>query len=146
MSDDRGGGMALREVRHVSASIARDWCEIYEAFWRPEAFPRWASGLSQSRLIPDGPDFLARGPEGDVRIRFTPHNSFGVMDHVVTLADGSRVDIPLRIVPNGAGAEVTLTLFRQPGMDEATFARDAEWVARDLAALKRLAEAGGAAP
>ncbi len=33
-----------------------------------------------------------------------------------------------------------LTLLRLPEMTEAVFARDAEWVARDLAALKALLE------
>ena len=33
-----------------------------------------------------------------------------------------------------------LTLFRGPGMTDETFARDADWVRRDLAALKRLLE------
>ena len=144
MSDVGRSGSVLREVRHVSVSIARDWREVYEAFWRPEIFPHWASGLAQSSLVADGADYIARGPEGEVRIRFTPHNAFGIMDHMVMLADGNRVDVPLRIVPNGDGAEVTLTLFRQPGMDDSTFARDAEWIARDLAALKRLAEADAA--
>ena len=38
------------------------------------------------------------------------------------------------------GAEVMLTLFRQPGMDDERFAADIRWVNRDLKALKRLIE------
>lgn len=63
------------------------------------------------------------------------------MDHWVELASGESVYVPLRIIANGDGAEVQLTLFRQPGMDEATFTRDADWVRQDLQALKALAEA-----
>ncbi len=44
------------------------------------------------------------------------------------------------MVANGDGAEVTLTLFRVPGMDDATFARDQGLVAKDLATLKALLE------
>ena len=47
----------------------------------------------------------------------------------------------MRIVANGTGCEVTFTLFRQPGMSAEQFAADAEWVSRDLAALKALLEA-----
>ena len=36
------------------------------------------------------------------------------------------------------GAEVLVTLFRQPGMSEAKFSADAEWVLRDLLTLKAL--------
>ena len=59
----------------------------------------------------------------------------------LTLPDGSEISIPLRVVPNGDGAEVTLTLFRVPGMDDARFERDQGMVAADLARLKALLEA-----
>ena len=36
----------MLEARTVSVSIARPWEEVYEAAWRPEDFPKWASGLS----------------------------------------------------------------------------------------------------
>lgn len=60
------------------------------------------------------------------------------MDHYVGVGIGLEIYVPLRIIPNGAGAEVLLTLFRQPGMSDAKFAGDAELVARDLLALKAL--------
>lgn len=62
------------------------------------------------------------------------------MDHHVDLGDGTEVYVPLRVVENGAGAEVMLTLFRQPGMDEERFAADIKLVNRDLKALKSLIE------
>jgi hypothetical protein len=74
-------------------------------------------------------DALRRGPDGPPRQR------------TLTLADGTKISIPLRVVANGDGAEVTLTLFRVPGMDDAAFERDAGMVAKDLSALKALLEA-----
>jgi hypothetical protein len=44
----------------------------------------------------------------------------------------------MRVVPNGAGAEVLVTVFRRPGMSDEAFAADAAWVLRDLLALKAL--------
>jgi len=123
-------------TRTYSISIARDWQELYEAIWQPEIFPKWASGLTESDLRKDGENWLADGPDGPVAVRFTPHNIFGVMDHFVETGDGHEIHIPLRIIANGDGAEVMLTLFRQPGMDDETFARDAKWIARDLRALR----------
>jgi hypothetical protein len=78
----------------------------------------------------------AEEPDGPIRIRFSDHNEFWVMDHYVDLGDGAEVYVPMRIVRNGQGAEVLFTLFRQPGMSDAKFAADAAWVARDLIALK----------
>lgn len=125
--------------RTYSISIERDWQALYEAVWRPEIFPKWASGLTESNLRQDGDGWLADGPDGPVRICFSPHNAYGVMDHVVETGDGRAVHVPLRIVANGDGAEVMLTLFRQPGMSDEDFARDAKWITRDLRALRDFA-------
>lgn len=126
------------ESRTICISINRNWNEVYEAIWRPQDFPKWASGLSKSSLEKDGDAWRAEGPEGSVRIRFTGHNAFGVMDHYVNAGATQEIYVPLRIIQNGDGADVQLTLFRLAGMSEAKFAKDAEWVRRDLLALKAL--------
>jgi hypothetical protein len=126
------------ESRTISIAIDRPWRDVYEAVWRPETFPKWASGLSRSSLEQDGEVWKAQGPEGTVRIRFTDHNPFGVMDHYVDTAGGPLIYVPLRIISNADGAEALLTLFRQPEMSDEKFLADAEWVKRDLLALKAL--------
>ena len=55
--------------------------------------------------------------------------------------NGTEIHVPLRVIANGHGAEVMLTLFRQPGMDDEMFARDVKWITRDLRALKAFAMA-----
>ena len=130
------------EARTLGIAIARDWRDLYEEFHRPEAFARWASGLSEAGLHEEDGEWRGQGPQGPIRVRFTPRNDYGILDQVVTPESGPDITIPLRILANGDGAEVILTLFRQPGMDDATFARDAEWVEKDLATLKRVAEGG----
>lgn len=127
-------------ARSFSVSIRKDAHAVYELIWRPEFFSRWASGLSESALREDGDQWLAEGPEGPIRIRFTPHNGFGVMDHFVDTGEGAEVHVPLRVVANGECSEVILTLFRQPDMDEERFSADIKLVNRDLKALKRLIE------
>jgi hypothetical protein len=131
--------MTLFETRPISVSIARPAAEVYAFAHKPENFPTWAAGLGAG-LTPDGDRWIAHGPDGDVHVRFSPENAYGVLDHWVTLPDGTEISIPLRVVANGDGAEVTLTLFRAPGVDEATFERDEGMVAKDLAALKDLLE------
>ena len=131
--------MTLFETCPITVSIARPAAEVYAFAHKPESFPQWAAGLGAG-LTRDGDHWIASGPDGDVRVRFSPENPYGVLDHWVTLPDGTQLSIPLRVVANGDGAEVTLTLFRAPGMDDATFDRDQGWVARDLAVLKGLLE------
>jgi hypothetical protein len=51
---------------------------------------------------------------------------------------GPEIYVPMRVIPNGDGAEVLFTLFRQPDMSDAKFAADAEWAGCDLLVLKAL--------
>jgi hypothetical protein len=132
--------MSRFETRPLSIGIDRPAAEVYAFAHIPENFTKWAAGLGAG-LVRDGDRWIAHGPNGDVHVRFSPPNDYGVLDHWVTLADGTEISIPLRVVANGDGAEVTLTLFRLSGMDDATFERDAAMVARDLLALKALLEA-----
>jgi hypothetical protein len=125
------------ESRTFSITIARNWRGLYEEIWRPEMFPGWAAGLSHAGLHRDGEVWKAQGPAGPVTIRFTEHNPFGIMDHWVDTGAGSIVYVPLRIIANGDGAEVQLTLFRQPEMSDEAYQKDAESIERDLLTLKR---------
>jgi len=131
--------MTTYAAKLVSISIDCNWREVYDFAAEPTNFPLWASGLA-SGVEKSGDDWTAQGPEGPIRIRFSPPNDFGVLDHVVTVAPGVEILIPLRVVANGTGGEVTLTLFQTPGMSDETFEADAEWVQSDLLALKTLLE------
>lgn len=132
--------MNVFEWKPVSVAIRCNWRRLYEEFWRPETFPRWASGLSDASLKKIDGEWKAEGPEGPVTIVFTEHNDYGVMDHRVLLGEGRAVYVPLRVVENGGGSEVTLMLFRQPGISDAKFVEDVNWVRSDLERLKRLVE------
>jgi hypothetical protein len=129
------------ESRHISIRIHKPADEVYAFTWEPLGFTRWAAGLA-SGLTQDGDQWIAHGPGGDVHVRFSPKNDYGVLDHWVTLPDGTELYMPLRVVANGEGAEVGMTLYRPPTVyDDAAFDRDAAAVGRDLAKLKALLEA-----
>ncbi|OWT56739.1 polyketide cyclase [Candidimonas nitroreducens] len=130
----------MLQSKVITCFVRRGARELYEMLWKPESFPLWASGLSNSSLERDSQGWRAQGPEGPIRIRFSDYNEFGVMDHWVDLGAGRVVYVPLRIVANEEGSEVMLTLFRQPHMSDAKFAEDEAWVGKDLAGLKALAE------
>lgn len=127
-------------ARIIHQSIDRDWRDVYAFASTAENMPQWASGLA-SGLTRSGEDWIADGgPVGNVHVRFVNPNDFGVIDHTVTMPDGLVVYNALRVVPNGAGAEVMFTLLRQPGVDDAAFETDAAHVQRDLEALKAILE------
>jgi hypothetical protein len=100
---------------------------------------KWASGLAGS-LKKTRSGWVAQTPAGRAKVRFSKRNRLGVLDHWVDLPGGVEVYVPLRVIPDGRGCELILTLFRQPGMSAGKFAADARWVTRDLATAKKLLE------
>ena len=127
-------------VRHLSVSIACAPARAYAFLCVPEHFCHWASGLAQGLREVDG-EWLASTPSGELRVRFSTPNELGVLDHWVYLQPDAPLYIPLRLLANGTGCELVLSLYRQAEMSEAQFAADAEWVLRDLQTAKRLLEA-----
>ena len=125
----------------VQVSIDHSLQQAYAFLRQPESFPKWASGLA-SGVTREDDKWFGAAPEGRVEITFSEANPYGVLDHWVKLPDGQELYIPLRVIANGAGCEVLLTVFRRPGASDEDFARDQEWVQRDLSALKQLLDDG----
>lgn len=53
------------------------------------------------------------------------------------------ISTPLRLVPNGFGCELMLTLFRKADRSDEAYARDMKMVMNDLNRFKRLMESDG---
>lgn len=123
----------------ICVHIDRPLADVAEFLAEPLNMNHWASGLGHS-LRREGGKWCADGPAGPVRIRFSPRNGFGVADHWVRVTPGVEVYVPLRVIAHGDGCEVQLTLQRRPGMSDAQYTADADWVRRDLAALRTLME------
>ena len=131
--------MPTRESRTLTIRIERDVATVYDFASKPENLPRWAAGLGAA-VTRRGDGWAVESSLGLLRLRFAPQNPYGVLDHGVTLPDGTEVDVPMRVVANSTGAEVLFTLFRQPRMSAEDFERDAGLVAADLATLKHVLE------
>jgi len=127
------------DSRHISERIERSVNEVYKFASDPTNLPAWAPGLGRSVELVDG-QWIAESPMGRVAFAFVPGNEYGVLDHNVTLPSGQIIYNPMRIIADGTGCEVVFTLRRQPGMSDEDFDRDADAVAADLAALKRVLE------
>ena len=131
-------GDFMQDVQHISIYIDRRPNEVYEFASDPRNLPRWAAGLARSEVKRDGDEWIVDSPIGKVRVKFAQQNTFGVMDHDVTLESGVTVHNPMRVIPNGEGSEFLFTLIRQPGMSDEQFAKDKAAVEKDLRTLKDL--------
>jgi hypothetical protein len=126
--------------RTLSVTIDARPERVYAFVADPLNLPKWAAGLGRSISKIDG-RWMVETPNGVVTVEFAPKNALGVLDHTVTPPDGAEVYLPIRVVANGAGAELVFVLFQTPQMSDAQFERDAGMVAADLRTLKKLLEA-----
>ena len=127
------------ETRHLSQHFDRPAADVYAYARDPANLPQWAAGLAAGIAQVDG-EWVADSPMGRVAVRFVEENPFGVLDHDVTLPDGSTTTNPVRVLADGDGSEVVFTLRRRPGMSDAEFEADAAAIAADLATLRRVLE------
>jgi hypothetical protein len=123
----------------ITVRIDRPFNQVYEFLADPANWNQWAFGLGKN-LRQSSNGWIADSDGGTVNVRFTPRNNFGVVDHTVTLPNGDRVYVPMRLVVNGGGCELLFTLFREPNMSETQFASDSNFVRSDFDGLKRLLE------
>lgn len=130
--------MATFPARTLSVDIDRPFDAVYAYAADPANLVRWAPGLGTD-FRRDGEDWLFRQAGETIRLRFTPNNPFGVLDHDVFTPQGV-VHVAMRAMPNGDGTTVTFLLLQTPDLDDARLARDAAAVQRDLDALKAILE------
>ena len=128
----------MRSV-HCSVVVRRGPDAVYAYAADPDHLPRWASGLAQGDVARDGDALVLASPMGEVRVRFVPRNPYGVLDHEVTLPDGSVTLNPFRVLAHPDGSELLFTV-RQGAMSDAELARDVATVEADLATLRDLLE------
>ncbi|MFP8967408.1 SRPBCC family protein [Pokkaliibacter sp. CJK22405] len=134
----------MSDALHLGITLQCTAEKVYAFVRDARHLPLWAAGLASSEVSEIAPDRWAMAsPLGSVEVAFCAKNTLGVLDHEVTLADGQRFMNPMRVVPFGPDprySEFSFTLFRQPGMSDADFARDRAAVEADLVTLKALLE------
>ena len=125
--------------KHISVSVPASADKVYAFVSDPMNLPKWAAGLSGS-IQKKGDDWVAESSMGQIKIKFADKNTFGVLDHDVTLPSGETFYNPMRVFQNGEGCEVVFTLYLHPGQSDQQFLEDEIAVAKDLRTLKTLLE------
>jgi len=127
------------QAKTLTISINRPVAEVYAFAANVENLPRWATSFVRSvRKTREG--WIADTTEGAMGFEFAAKNALGVLDQIVRPAPGIEVHVPIRVVPNGDGAEVLFTLIQFPGMPDEKFSRDMGMIERDLKTLKTVLE------
>lgn len=82
---------------------------------------------------------MMQTPDGPIRLRFSPLDDFGMLDHrVFPTPDAAAYRSIQAGGRNGKGCELIVTLFRRPDTSEEKFAAAAEWITHDLEMARRV--------
>lgn len=127
---------AVHDAVVVSQRVDASAEAVYAFASQMENLPLWASGLADG-IEKRGDEWFANSPMGAVKVRMAPVNSFGVLDHDVTLPDGLTVHNALRVTPIGEGSLLTFVVLRLEGVSQDSIDADVAHVRRDLATLSR---------
>jgi hypothetical protein len=125
-------------VKNINISINRPPADVYQFAANPENFPKWVKFVKS--ISRQGENWVAESDLGKLKIKFTPKNDFGIIDHDVTLANGETVTNHMRVIRNNKGSEFIFTLFRLPGRTDQEYEADAKAVSTDLQQLKTILE------
>lgn len=125
-------------VKNISISINRSAEEVYQFASNPENFPIWVSFIKS--VIKQGDIWIGKTDMGDIKIKFSTPNAFGIIDHQVRLPNGETVSNPMRVVANNKGCEFIFTLFWMPNRTKEEFNEDVKAVTKDLQQLKKILE------
>lgn len=105
----------------------------------PSHLPEWAPGFACS-IAPEGDSWVAQTTNGPVRVRFTPPNADGILDHTIQLPNGTEIINRMRVAPHEIGSQVSFELNQRDDMSDEQFEADADMVRSDLERLKLILE------
>ena len=134
--------MTVLKSKTLTISIQCAPQKIYEFVSNLENLPKWATTFCRS-IRPLKNEWVIRTPQGEVSIHIAAQNVFGILDHYISprrTSTGVKLYVPMRVVANGRGSEVTFTLFQPPGMSDENYAKDIRLVKKDLNTLKKVME------
>lgn len=126
----------------VAVVVARPLREVVAVAGDPRSLPRWAAGLAGAEVILGSEDglWVTESAMGRVLVRFAADEDPGVLDHWVTLPDGSTTLNRFRALAHDDGTELVFTVGRAAGASAQEFDRDVVMVRADLERLKSLLE------
>lgn len=131
----------MSEFRHLSVPIALSPRAVSAFAGNPANLPHWAAGLAAGIRAENG-RWIADSPMGTIEVRFVGDTATGILDHEVTLPDGTVALNQFRILADGAHSLAVFHLRRAEGVTDEAFEVDAAAVQTDLGTLKNVLELG----
>lgn len=122
-----------------SVSIGAPTAFVWATLANVEDWPRFSPfALAVRRKSETG--YVVTSPQGEVVLTSNFDRDLRLLDHTVTLHDGTDVFIPYRVTPNHLGSELIMTNVKSPSDSTEEYEEQLEWMRTELENAKRYVE------
>jgi hypothetical protein len=126
-----------------SVTVDRPASEVHAFLSDASNWPQWCV-INILAVEPSGHSdwWTITTPQGPAEIRISADPDNGIVDHEFRDPDepGEVAVVPARVVPNGRGAEFSMTIFQPPQLDDAEFEHQLTLIETEWAALRDVLE------
>ena len=114
-----------------SVSIEAPPAFVWATLAKVEDWPHFSPfALRVKRLSPTR--YEVTSPQGPVILTSDFVEDLRLLDHTVTLQDGTEVFVPYRVAPNHRGSELIMTNVKSPGDSMAEYEEQLDWMRTEL--------------
>jgi len=133
----------MRNTRVATIYVDRPFVEVFEFLGNPVHFPEWAGPPGSTVEHIEEFDWLVEVPSGQLVLRVSPKNDFGILDLDYAILPPGAECGPVnsaRLIPNDDGCDLILLMYQNPGISDEQFQSDVDWMESDLQRMKSLLE------
>ena len=133
------------EIQHLGVCFNCSFATAYNYLSNWSNLTKWSSGLvGTPHQVAD--HWVISSLVGVVKIWPIHKNELGVLDFTIALPSGEQIYIPMRLISNGAGCSLILSLFRFESVSDEDFKNYLDLIRSDLQRLKTRLEEGSQSP
>lgn len=126
------------KAKTITVTLAAEPQQVFAFLTQPENLPRWNAALCRS-VRREGDEWVADSPRGSLSVRWVRDDRSGLVDLVLQVS-GAELIWAMRILSNGSGAELIITVVQPQGLSDSLFHDHTRWAEKASRELKKWAE------
>ncbi|MFA5975121.1 MAG: RNA-binding protein [Elusimicrobiota bacterium] len=122
----------------LTASLPHDVQALFAKIADPDSLPQWHPNACRSIRRENG-QILAESPRGPMGIRLIRDDRALLVDLIMCLSEGIEFTTSIRLLQNGSGSEIIMTMIQPQGLSDSTFNEQVHWAENALRGLRKTA-------
>jgi uncharacterized protein YndB with AHSA1/START domain len=121
----------------LTASLEVAPAPLFARVSDPDQLAQWHGAFCRA-LRKENDGLIVESPRGQVPVRFLRDDRAGALDIVMSFPEAAEFVTAIRVLANGSGSEIVLTLVQSAGLADAAFHEQVRWAENALRNLRKL--------